>query len=136
MAEVFKNYIDGKWVGSKSGETFENRNPADWREVVGIFPRSTKEEVEKAVKAARKAYPEWARMPAPKRGEIMRRAGELMTERKDEIAQLMTREMGKVLKETLGAHTYEKYLTARRIEWDDYRIQVTKWEVDKYLQIL
>jgi aldehyde dehydrogenase (NAD+) len=102
MAEMFKNYIAGAWSDSSSGETFENRNPADWREVVGVFPKSTKEDVERAIEAARDAYPKWSRVPAPKRGEIMRRAGELMTERKEEIAKLMTREMGKVLKETLG----------------------------------
>ncbi len=102
MAESFKNYIDGEWVDSKSRETFENRNPADWREVVGVFPKSTKGEVDRAVQAAKKAFPEWARTPAPKRGEIMGRAGELMLQRKAEIAELMTREMGKVLKETLG----------------------------------
>ena len=102
MSEFFKNYIDGAWTQSKSGETFENRNPADWREVVGIFPKSTREEVDVAVQAAKRAYPEWARTPAPKRGEIMRAAGERLVDRKDDIARLMTREMGKVLKETLG----------------------------------
>ncbi|RKZ00863.1 MAG: aldehyde dehydrogenase, partial [Candidatus Hydrothermota bacterium] len=104
MAEVkeYLNYIDGKWVRSKSGRTFENRNPAKWDEVVGIFQKSSKEDVEAAIEAAKKAFPKWKRIPAPKRGEILRRATEIIMERKEELARLMTREMGKNLKETRG----------------------------------
>ncbi|KPJ50089.1 aldehyde dehydrogenase [candidate division TA06 bacterium DG_26] len=102
MAELFQNYVEGKWAGSKGGETFEDRNPANWKEIVGIFPKSTKEDVETAIQAAKKAYPAWARVPAPRRGEILRRVGELLLEKKEEIGTLMTREMGKVLKEAKG----------------------------------
>jgi alpha-ketoglutaric semialdehyde dehydrogenase len=102
MATKFKNFIDGKWVEARSGKTFENRNPARWDEVVGLFPLSGKEDVDAAVAAAKKAFEEWRLVPAPKRGDIMKKVGDLMTERKEELAKLMTREMGKVLLETRG----------------------------------
>lgn len=102
MAEVFKNNIGGKWVDSESGRTFENRNPAHWDEVVGVFPKSTANDVERAVTAAKKALPAWRDVPVPKRGEILGRCGDLMVEQKEALAQLETREMGKVIKETRG----------------------------------
>ncbi|NOY78944.1 MAG: aldehyde dehydrogenase family protein, partial [Calditrichaeota bacterium] len=102
MADIYKNFINGEWVGSKSGETFENRNPANWDEIVGIFPKSSKEDVDLAVKAAKKAFNEWRLVPAPVRAEIMKKAGDIMVERKEEISRLMTREMGKVIAETRG----------------------------------
>lgn len=102
MAEKFQNFIAGKWCEADSGERFENRNPANWDEVIGTFPKSEKSDVERAVKSARTAFRKWSLTPAPVRGEIMKRAGDLMVERKEEIAQLMTREMGKVIDETRG----------------------------------
>src|SRR5512141_959434 len=102
MAKKFQNYIDGKWVDAKTGKTFENRNPANWNEVIGTFPLSSKDEVDQAVKAARKAFETWRLVPAPKRGDILKKVGDLMTLHKEEIAQQMTREMGKVLLETRG----------------------------------
>ncbi|MGB6034406.1 MAG: aldehyde dehydrogenase family protein, partial [Bacteroidota bacterium] len=102
MAKEFKNFIDGKWVGAESGKTFENRNPANWNEVVGIFPKSGKGEVERAVRAAREAFEKWRLVPAPKRGDILRKVGDLMTAQKEDLSHQMTREMGKVLAETRG----------------------------------
>jgi aldehyde dehydrogenase (NAD+) len=102
MAEEFKNNVGGKWVDSESKRTFENRNPAHWDEIVGIFPKSTAKDVEKAVAAAKKALPAWRDIPVPKRGEILGRCGDLMVEQKEALAQLETREMGKVIKETRG----------------------------------
>jgi acyl-CoA reductase-like NAD-dependent aldehyde dehydrogenase len=102
MAEVFKNYINGKWVDAKSGKTFENRNPANWDDIIGIFPKSGPEDVEEAVKAARKAYQSWRLVPPPKRADIIKKAADLLVQRKEEIAREMTREMGKILLETLG----------------------------------
>ncbi|MDD8018252.1 MAG: aldehyde dehydrogenase family protein [Bacteroidota bacterium] len=102
MPQKFQNLINGKWVDAKSGRTFENRNPAKWDEVVGLFPKSGKEDVEEAVKAARLAFEKWRLVPAPKRGDIMRKIGDLLVSRKEEIAREMTREMGKVLDETRG----------------------------------
>lgn len=102
MAELYKNYIDGRWVEARSGRTFENRNPADRRDLVGLFPASGAEDVDEAARAAKKAFAKWRLVPAPKRGEILYRAGEILRTRKEEIARLMTREMGKILKETRG----------------------------------
>lgn len=102
MPKKFQNYINGRWVDAKSGRTFENRNPANWDEVLGTFPLSGKEDVDEAVKAARNAFESWRLVPAPKRGDIMRKVGDLLTARKEELARQMTMEMGKVLLETRG----------------------------------
>ncbi len=102
MAEQYLNYIDGKWRPAESGQWFENRNPANWDEVIGAFTRSDRRDVDRAVQVARKAFDEWRLMPAPHRGAIIKRAGDLMVERKELLARDMTREMGKVLAETRG----------------------------------
>ncbi len=98
----YKNLINGTWVEARSGKTYENRNPARWSEIIGLFPKSAKEDVDEAVKAARSAFEKWRLVPAPKRGDIMRRVGDILVARKEEIAREMTREMGKVLVETRG----------------------------------
>ena len=82
MSQIFKNFIDGKWVDAKSGQTFENRNPANWDDIIGVFPKSEKEEVDEAVKAARIAFEKWRKVPAPKRGDILRKVGDLMEKEK------------------------------------------------------
>ncbi|MCB0831832.1 MAG: aldehyde dehydrogenase family protein [Bacteroidetes bacterium] len=102
MADKFQNFINGQWKDAKGGQTFENRNPANWDDLVGTFPKSTAEDVNEAVAAAKAAYEGWRLTPAPKRGDIMRKVGDLMVARKEEIAREMTREMGKVLAETRG----------------------------------
>src|SRR5882762_4166298 len=102
QTRVFKNFIDGEWVESSTGETFEDRNPADIREVVGIFQKSNKADVDAAVAAAKRAFAKWRLVPAPRRAEIVFRAAEILIERKEEYAREMTREMGKVLAETRG----------------------------------
>src|ERR1700733_8495166 len=102
VPRVFKNYIGGEWVASGSGSGFENRNPANTDELVGMFPASTEEDVNAAVDAARTAYESWRLVPAPKRAEILYRAAETMVRRKEELARDMTREMGKVISETRG----------------------------------
>lgn len=98
----YKNFIDGKLIDSKSGRTFENRNPANWGEIVGVFPKSNVEDLNMAVEAAKKAYQKWRAVPWPARSEIMRKVAEIMIAKKEELSQLMTREMGKVIKETRG----------------------------------
>ena len=100
--KVYKNFIDGEWVEASTGQTFEDRNPADTRDVVGIFQKSGKEDVDNAVAAAKQAYAKWRLIPAPRRAEIVYRAAEMLMERKEEYARDMTREMGKILKETRG----------------------------------
>ena len=102
MAEQFKNYIDGKWRSAQTGKTFENRNPANRNDLIGLFPASGQGDVDDAVEAAKKSFASWRLVPAPKRGELLYRAGELLKKHKEELARVETREMGKVLKETRG----------------------------------
>ena len=98
----FKNFIGGEWVAPSTGEYFDNVNPADKSDVVGRFPLSGDEDVEDAVQSAKCGFEVWRKTPAPARGDVLRRVGDIMTRRKDEIADLMTREMGKPLQETRG----------------------------------
>jgi alpha-ketoglutaric semialdehyde dehydrogenase len=100
-AKTYRNYIGGEWVDAASGKSFETRNPANG-EVLGVFPLSTTEEMDRAVEAARDAYERWRLVPAPRRGEILFRAAEMLVERKDELAEDMVREMGKVRAEAAG----------------------------------
>ncbi len=102
MISHFKNQIGGAWQGALTDETFEDRNPARQSDVVGQFPASGQDDVDAAVAAARKAFETWSRMPAPQRGTILRRIGDVLTERKDALAFEMTREMGKPHFETKG----------------------------------
>src|ERR1700745_2743184 len=100
--KIYKNFIDGEWVEASTGETFENRNPADTRDVIGIFQRSGKADVDAAVDAAKRAFRKWRLVPAPRRAEIVYRAAEMLMERKEDYARDMTREMRKILKQTRG----------------------------------
>src|SRR4051812_6998807 len=102
MTKTFENFIAGKWSAPEGGAYFENRNPADTRDLIGRFPLSTAADVERAVESARRGFESWRRVPAPARGDVLRRVGDLMVQRKDELADLMTREMGKPLAETRG----------------------------------
>ncbi len=102
MPDTHHNLIAGDWVPARSGETFESRNPARPSDVIGAFPQSGADDVAAAVEAARAAFTTWSRLPAPARGDILRRAGDLLTARKDELARAMTREMGKPFFETKG----------------------------------
>jgi alpha-ketoglutaric semialdehyde dehydrogenase len=97
----FQNYIGGEWVDAAGGETFETVSPANG-ETLGVFPRSGAEDVDRAVAAARAAFESWRLVPAPKRGEILFRFGGLLLDKKDELAELMTHEMGKVKAEAGG----------------------------------
>ncbi|MCJ7687150.1 MAG: aldehyde dehydrogenase family protein, partial [Desulfobacteraceae bacterium] len=94
-------HINGKWIESASRETFETRNPATG-ETLARFARGTKEDVSKAVDAAEKAFLEWKRYPAPKRGEIILKAASILRDRKEELGELVTKEMGKVIAEGKG----------------------------------
>jgi aldehyde dehydrogenase (NAD+) len=98
----FQNFIAGAWCDASDRGTFENRNPADATDVVGTFPLSTKADVDRAVVSAVKGFDAWKRTPAPARGDVLRAVGDIMSRRKEEIADLMTREMGKPLAETRG----------------------------------
>ena len=98
----FKNFIAGDWVGPSTGEYFENRNPADWNDVIGRFPRSGPDDLKRAIASAKRGFAQWSKTPAPIRGQVLQRVGQLLVERKDAIARAMTREMGKVVAETGG----------------------------------
>jgi alpha-ketoglutaric semialdehyde dehydrogenase len=101
-AATYFNFIDGIWEPSVSGKSFENRNPANRNDLVGVFQKSTKVDVDRAIDAARRAYEHWRLVPAPRRAEVLFRAAQLIADRKESLARDMTREMGKVLDETRG----------------------------------
>lgn len=100
--ERFKNYINGQWVEPKTGKYFQNINPANINDIIGEFPESGQQDVDDAVAAARAAFKKWKMVPAPKRGDLLRVVGDIFSRRKDEIARIMTREMGKPVYETKG----------------------------------
>lgn len=102
MAAKLRNYIGGRWVAPVSGNFGESLNPANTSDVVARYPRSGADDVALAVAAAREAYPAWRLTPAPRRGELLFRAAEILRDRKEELGRLVTREMGKVLPEGLG----------------------------------
>src|SRR5579863_5555524 len=99
---TLKNFIAGQWTAPADGKYFDNINPADTRDIVGQFPHSSAADVDAAVASAKRGFEIWRRTPAPARGDVMRRAGEILVARKEEIADIMTREMGKPLAETRG----------------------------------
>src|SRR6266496_3379896 len=102
MTETFKNFIAGAWAEPETGEYFENRNPADQNDRIGLFPRSGPADMQRAIASAQRGFTRWSKTPAPIRGQVLQRVGDLLVQRKEEIACAMTREMGKVLAETRG----------------------------------
>ena len=100
-AKTYKNYIGGEWVDATSDETFESTNPATG-ELIGVFPKSTVEDTDRAVEAAKAAYESWRLVPAPKRAEILFRVAQSFVQHKDELTELMVQEMGKVRAEAGG----------------------------------
>ena len=100
--KTFKNLVSGEWVGPASQAYFDNRNPANPDDLIGRFPDSDQRDVDAAVQSAKRGFGIWSRTPAPVRGDVLRRVGDLLVQRKDLIADAMTREMGKVLAETRG----------------------------------
>src|SRR5262245_9009559 len=98
MSDLYRNYIGGHWVESESGQTFERRNPATG-ELVATYTKSTSKDVDAAVAAAARAFKSWRLYPAPKRGELLYQAAQLLLERKEQLAREMTEEMGKVIGE-------------------------------------
>src|SRR5688500_13810416 len=99
---AFRHLIAGEWCESTGGQTFDSRNPADRRDIIGRFQQGTAADVAMALSAAWAARPMWQRTPAPKRGEILYAFAQLMATHKERLARAMTREMGKVLSEARG----------------------------------
>src|SRR6266481_3152076 len=83
----FKNFIAGDWVAPSTGDYFEDRNPADWNDVIGRFPRSGPDDLQRAVTSAKRGFAHWSKTPAPIRGQVLQRVGQLLVERKDVIAR-------------------------------------------------
>jgi acyl-CoA reductase-like NAD-dependent aldehyde dehydrogenase len=104
-AKNHRNLIGGEWLAAGRGEVFENRNPADPDEVIGLFPKATAEDTRQAITAARTALPGWADTPPPARGAILDKASQILTSRLDEMAAALTREEGKTLAEAKGEVT-------------------------------
>ena len=96
------SYIDGKWIQPESTRRVKNLNPADTRDVIAEFPAATARDAARAVEGAIKAQKVWGATPGPSRGRVLARAAEIARRRKDEIARTMTREQGKVLRESRG----------------------------------
>jgi aldehyde dehydrogenase (NAD+) len=102
MAETHHNYVDGEWTAAETGETFENRNPADPDDLIGHFQQSGEADAERAVEAAAAAQDEWANTPGPERGSILRKTSQLLEDRKEELTEALVREEGKVRGEAAG----------------------------------
>lgn len=96
----YKMYINGKWISSESGETYTRVNPANYNEILGKFQQGNEKDVDEAVDVAEDAFEKWREFPPPKRGEILLKTAQLLRQQKEELARIMTREMGKVLTET------------------------------------
>lgn len=78
MAKTFRNFIGGQWIAPASGRYFDNRNPADSRDLIGRFPESDQRDLELAVASARRGFARWRATPAPARGDVLRRLGDLL----------------------------------------------------------
>jgi alpha-ketoglutaric semialdehyde dehydrogenase len=102
MAEVFMNYIGGKWVACHSRKTFKSVNPARIDEVVAEFQASQPEDAVAACDASAAAQYSWAALPATRRGEFLFRAAEVLESRFEKVSEEMTREEGKTLPEARG----------------------------------
>jgi acyl-CoA reductase-like NAD-dependent aldehyde dehydrogenase len=102
---TYLNFIDGEWRASRTGRTFENINPADTRDVVGLLQESDAADVDAAVQAGQKAFPAWASMPAPARGKILLKAAAILESRIAEMGDLLAREEGKTIGEAKGEVT-------------------------------
>jgi acyl-CoA reductase-like NAD-dependent aldehyde dehydrogenase len=96
------SYVNGKWYHPDSSHISRNINPADTADVIAEFPLATAADVRSAVAAAMAAFPPWKKTPGPERGRVLWRAANVARRRVDEIAQTLTREEGKILKEAKG----------------------------------
>lgn len=102
MSKKYGNIINGSWQSPSHDVEFESMNPANKQECLGRFVESDKNEVDEAVTAAKEASVKWAGTPAPERSRLIQEAVNVIDERKKELAELMTKEQGKPLAESLG----------------------------------
>src|SRR5688572_30102633 len=96
------SYVNGKWYHPQSKSISKNINPADTSDVIAEYPLATAADVRLAIDAAVAAWPAWKKTPGPERGRVLWRAADIARRRVDEIAQTLTREEGKILKEARG----------------------------------
>ncbi|HVA66296.1 MAG TPA: aldehyde dehydrogenase family protein [Elusimicrobiota bacterium] len=99
---TIEQYIGGEWIAGSSGKEILSINPADTRDVVARFQGASQDDAKSAIAAAQKTFPAWRATPAPQRGRILAKAAQILHERRDELARLMTREEGKILSEAKG----------------------------------
>lgn len=102
MTKTYFNYINGSWVSSVTGEVYSSINPADKEDVLGYFQASNEEDVESAIASGESAFLEWSNIAAPRRGEVLFRLIQLLEENKDELATLITKEVGKTYHDAQG----------------------------------
>ncbi|HJV47459.1 MAG TPA: aldehyde dehydrogenase family protein, partial [Bacillota bacterium] len=100
--KIYQNFIDGEWITAQTNEIESSINPADYREIVGYVPLSTINDLNRAVESAKKALVLWRKLSGSARGEYLRKAADIIEQRADDIAQTLTREMGKTLVEAKG----------------------------------
>ncbi|HUI88159.1 MAG TPA: aldehyde dehydrogenase family protein [Anaerolineales bacterium] len=97
----FQNYVDGKWVRGHNGITFDTINPAT-EEVLAQIQAAGIADVDSAVESATNAFKRWRLMSAPLRGELLFKVGDILKQKKEELACLLTQDMGKVIAEARG----------------------------------
>lgn len=102
MPQQYKNFIDGQWTDASNGAITHDTNPANTREELGTFPSATREDARRAIDAAQRAFPSWARTPMPKRGEILDKAANWLEAHLEEAGEALTREEGKTFAEGKG----------------------------------
>ena len=100
--QQYLNFINGEWLAAQSGQTYQNTNPADTREIVAEYPLSQSADAVAAISAAQKAFPVWSAMTAVARGRVLSKASQLIEARKAQLAEALTREEGKTLAESAG----------------------------------
>src|SRR5262245_58913892 len=102
MTESVLNFIDGEWCTSQTNRVGDRENPANRKDIVARAPRSDAADADRAVQAASRAFRNWRLVPGPKRGQIIAEAGRILADRKEALARLMSREMGKPIAEARG----------------------------------
>ena len=100
--QKYPNLIGGVPVGPAGGKYFENINPADKNDIIGLFPKSGQSDIDNAVQSARKAFSLWSEMTPPKRGELIYKAAEALKVNQEQLAKVIVREMGKTMPESMG----------------------------------
>ncbi len=115
-----KNYIGGRWLAASSERSFERHNPANTDDKVSVMPRSDSDDVDSAVKAARKAFQEWQKVSKIRRGECLDAFAQLVKADAEELARLMVRESGKAINEARadvveGIHTAQYWFGRSRM---------------------